>query len=145
MQLRSGFAGRRTPALVYVDRLRERLADEFPGFTFFFETGGMVRSILNSGAVAPIEVQVHGPDKEDRADLAHRLTGRLSAPAQVTDAYMPQGMDFPQLVVNVDRAQATQQYGFTELDVMRSVVTALMSRRRSPPTSGSTARVATTI
>jgi multidrug efflux pump subunit AcrB len=133
VQLRSGFAGRRTPTQVYVNRLRERLAEEFPGHTFFFETGGMVRRILNAGAVAPIEVQVHGRNEEDRRNLARQLTARLSRLPQVADAYMPQGMDLPQLVVHVDRAQASQQYGFTDLDVMRSVVTALMSSAQIAP------------
>jgi multidrug efflux pump subunit AcrB len=133
IQLRSGFAGRRTPTLVYVDRLRQRLAEEFPGHTFFFETGGMVRRILNAGAVAPIEVQVHGRNTEDRRSLARRLTAGLSRLPHVADAYMPQGMDLPQLLVHVDRAQAAQQYGFTDLDVMRSVVTALMSSAQIAP------------
>jgi multidrug efflux pump subunit AcrB len=132
VQLRSGFAGRRVPTLAYVERLRERLADELPGHTFFFETGGMIRRILNAGAVAPVEVQVHGRNEADRRDLARRLASRLGRLPHVADAYMPQGMDLPQIVVHVDRARASL-LGLTELDVMRGVVTALMSSAQIAP------------
>src|SRR5207244_2659326 len=46
VQLRGGFAGRHTPTRAYVETLRERLKDRFPGNDFFFETGGMIRRIL---------------------------------------------------------------------------------------------------
>src|SRR5437879_10439141 len=66
VQLRSGFAGRRTTALRYVEELRRKLNERLAGNDFFFETGGMIRRILNSGAVAPVEVQVFGREVEDR-------------------------------------------------------------------------------
>src|SRR5262249_6438675 len=53
VQLRSGFQGRRTPTLAYVNVLRRRLQKRYPTNAFFFETGGMIRRILNNGAVAP--------------------------------------------------------------------------------------------
>ena len=49
------------------------------------------------------------------------------------DTYLPQGMELPQLIIQVDRDRAAQQYGFTELDVMRSVFTALMSSAQIAP------------
>src|SRR5262249_3627998 len=52
VQLRSGFAGRKTPTLAYVDALRDQLKQRFPTNEFFFEMGGMIRRILNSGALA---------------------------------------------------------------------------------------------
>ena len=45
-------AGARRPATT-LHRLRGQLTAAFPGNDFFFETGGMIRRILNSGAVAP--------------------------------------------------------------------------------------------
>jgi multidrug efflux pump subunit AcrB len=133
VQLRSGFAGRRTSTLEYVDRLRTRLTDEFPATDFFFESGGMIRRVLNAGAVAPIEVQVRGRDNEVRRDFARRLNSRLSRLAHIQDTYLPQGMALPQIVIQVDRNQAAQQFGFTDLDVMRSVFTALMSSAQIAP------------
>jgi multidrug efflux pump subunit AcrB len=132
VQLRSGFAGRRTPALAYVEQLRSRLAEQFPGHDFFFETGGMIRSILNSGAVAPIEVQVYGRNAEDRRRVARHLDKLLGRFPQVLDTYLPQGMDLPQLRVDVDRPRAAL-LGFTESDVVRNVISTLMSSAQIAP------------
>jgi multidrug efflux pump subunit AcrB len=132
VQLRSGFAGRRTPATTYVERVRERLEQEFPGDDFFFETGGMIRRILNSDAVAPIEVLVHGRDPVLRRALSRRLDTRIARIEGVRETYMPQGMDLPQYRVEVDRT-AAQLLGLTETDAIRNVVTTLMSSAQLAP------------
>jgi multidrug efflux pump subunit AcrB len=132
VQLRSGFAGRRTPAGVYVERLRERLAQRYPGDDFFFESGGMIRRILNQGSVAPIEVQVFGRDQEVRRAVTRQLNAQIARLPQVLDTYMPQGMDLPQLRVEVDRTRAAQ-LGFSQTDVIRNVITALMSSAQIAP------------
>jgi multidrug efflux pump subunit AcrB len=132
VQLRSGFAGRRIPAQAYVERLRQRLAERFPGHDFFFETGGMIRSILNSGAVAPIEVQVYGRNAEDRRRVARHLDKLVGRFPQVLDTYQPQGMDLPQLKVDVDRTRAAL-LGFNASDVVRNVISTLMSSAQIAP------------
>jgi multidrug efflux pump subunit AcrB len=132
VQLRSGFDGRRTPTVAYVDRLRHRLEERFPGDDFFFETGGMIRRILNSGAVAPIEVQVIGRDQDVRRNVTRQLHTQIARLPQVHDTYMPQGMDLPQLRIDVDRTRAAL-LGFSETDVIRNVITALMSSAQIAP------------
>jgi multidrug efflux pump subunit AcrB len=132
VQLRSGFAGRQTPTLTYVAQLREELERRFPGDDFFFETGGMIRRILNNGAVAPIEVQVHGRDALARRAVSRQLDARIGRIPQVKDTYMPQGMDLPQLRIDVDRTKASL-LGMTETDVIRNVITALMSSAQLAP------------
>jgi multidrug efflux pump subunit AcrB len=132
VQLRSGFAGRHTPVLQYVAQMRKELEERYPQDDFFFETGGMIRRILNSGAVAPIEVQVHGKDEAARRIVARRLDRRLARIPQVKDTYLPQGMDLPQLRIAVDRTQAAR-LKLTEADVVRNVVAALMSSAQLAP------------
>ncbi|MCC6416671.1 MAG: efflux RND transporter permease subunit [Gemmataceae bacterium] len=132
VQLRSGFDGRHTPALAYVDRLRERLHERYPGDEFFFETGGMIRRILNGGALAPIEIQIHGKDREARRQVARVLDARIDRIAQVTDTYLPQALTLPQLKVEVDRTAAAR-LKLTETDVVRNVITALMSSAQLAP------------
>ncbi len=132
VQLRSGFAGRHTPTLAYVEQLREQLAARYPGDDFFFETGGMIRQILNAGAVAPIEVQIHGRDSEARRAVARQLDARITRLAQVQDTYLPQGLDLPQLRIQVDRTRAAV-LGLAETDVIRNVITALMSSAQIAP------------
>lgn len=132
VQLRSGFEGRTTATHVYVDKIRTRLIDLFPDHTFFFETGGMIRRILNGGATAPIEIQVYGRDNAARRALADTLTRKVAALPQVQDTYRPQAIDLPQVRINVDRAKAAL-VGLTETDVIRNVVMALMSSAQLAP------------
>jgi multidrug efflux pump subunit AcrB len=132
VQLRSGFAGRKTTTLAYVEQLREQLRDRFPSNDFFFETGGMIRRILNAGAVAPIEVQVFGRDNEQRRRVTRLLDKLISQIPQVQDTYIPQGMDLPQLRIVVDRTAAARPK-ITENDVVRNVITALMSSAQIAP------------
>jgi multidrug efflux pump subunit AcrB len=132
VQLRSGFAGRKTTTLEYADRLRDKLRERFPSHDFFFETGGMIRRILNQDAVAPIEVQVFGRDNAGRRRVARLLDRLVSKVPKVQDTYMPQGMDLPQLRIAVDRVAAARP-GLTETDVIRNVITALMSSAQIAP------------
>jgi multidrug efflux pump subunit AcrB len=132
VQLRSGFAGRSTPTITYVNRLRDRLKRRYPTHDFFFETGGMIRRILNNGALAPIEVQIGGRDHEFRRHISRTLHREISQLASVHDAHSPQAIDLPQLRIVVDRAKASQP-GLTESDVIRNVIVALMSSAQIAP------------
>ncbi len=132
VQLRSGFAGRRTPTMAYVERLRERLKKRFPMHDFFVESGGMIRRILNNGAVAPIEVQVFGRDHNERREVSRLLQRQIASLVSVQDANSPQNRDLPQLRIVVDRVKAAQP-GLTEQDVIRNVITALMSSAQIAP------------
>ncbi len=132
VQLRSGFAGRSTTTAEYVERLRRKLDERFPGDDFFFETGGMIRQILNAGAVAPIEVRVHARDQETRRYVTRLLDGKIAKLPLVRDTYMPQGMDLPQLRIDVDRTAAAR-LGLTQSDAVRNVIAALMSSAQLAP------------
>jgi len=132
VQLRSGFSGRTTPAGEYVEKIRDRLAERFPGHDFFYETGGMIRRILNSGAVAPIEVQFYGRDSVARRALSREIERRVTKLPNVRDTYLPQAMDLPQLRINVDRTKAAL-LGYTENDILRNVITSLMSSAQLAP------------
>ncbi len=132
VQLRSGFAGRRTPTRDYVEEMRNRLKDRFPAHDFFFETGGMIRQILNAGASAPIEVQIYGRDTFARRRAARQLDRMVGSLPKVQETYLPQAMDLPQLRIVVDRTAAIRS-GLTETDVIRNVITTLMSSAQIAP------------
>ncbi|HEY2785920.1 MAG TPA: efflux RND transporter permease subunit [Fimbriiglobus sp.] len=132
VQLRSGFAGRSTPTSNYVEKIRLRLAERFPDHTFFFETGGMIRRILNGGATAPIEIQVSGRDNVARRAFGDMLTQKVATIPAVQDTYRPQSIDLPQVRIKVDRDRAAL-LGLTESDVIRNVVMALMSSAQLAP------------
>lgn len=132
VQLRSGFDGRHTSTLAYANKLRDALKALYPGDDFFFETGGMIRRILNGGEVAPVEVQVSGRDMETLRSVARVLDSRISRIPQVLDTYLPQSMDLSQLRIEVDRTQAAR-LKLTQTDVIRNVITALMSSAQLAP------------
>jgi multidrug efflux pump subunit AcrB len=132
VQLRSGFQGRTMPTLAYVEELRGRLKERYPGNDFFFETGGMIRRILNAGALAPIEIQVAGKNAEERRRMSRHIERLVARIPQVKDTYLPQAMDLPQLRIDVDRSRA-MLLGYTETDVVRNVITSLMSSAQLAP------------
>src|SRR5262249_55431955 len=101
---------------------------------FFFETGGMIRRILNADAIASIEVLVHGRDPALRRELVLQLEARLARLSGIKDTYMPQGMELPQYRVEVDRT-AAQLLGITETDAVRNVIVTLMSSAQLAPNS----------
>src|SRR5262249_5729231 len=97
-----------------------------------YESGGMIRQILNSGATSPIEVQVYGRDNYLRRKVARQLDRMIGNLPKVEDTYLPQGMDLPQLRIMVDRIAAIRS-GLTEADVIRTVITTLMSSAQITP------------
>jgi multidrug efflux pump subunit AcrB len=134
VQLRSGFAGRTRTTPEYVEELRQRLEREsdLTANDFFFETGGMIRQILNAGAVAPIEVQVRGSSHEDRRRVINQLDSAIGKLRGVDETYQPQGITLPQLRIDVDRVRA-RLVNLTEADVIRNVIVALMSSAQIAP------------
>src|SRR5207244_12607899 len=48
------------PTGAYINDLRERLPQRFPGVQFFFQPADIVTQILNFGTPAPIDVEVTG-------------------------------------------------------------------------------------
>ncbi len=50
------------PAHRYVEELRRKLPEDFPGVEFFFQPADIVTQILNFGQPAAVDVQILGPD-----------------------------------------------------------------------------------
>ena len=61
--------GKHRPTDEYKKIIREKLADDFPGTIFYFQTADIVSQVLNFGLSSPIDVQI-----QDRsgARLRHR-------------------------------------------------------------------------
>src|SRR5439155_26258523 len=73
-----------------------------------------------------------GCDHEERRRVTQLLHKQITQLASVHDANSPQGIDLPQLRIVVDRIKAAQP-GLTETDVVRNVITALMSSAQIAP------------
>jgi multidrug efflux pump subunit AcrB len=111
---------------VYMDEVRRRISAEIPELRTYFQSGGLVDSVLNQGMPAPIDVQVSGMDLRAGAGIAQNLARQIKALPDVSDVYVPQDMDYPALQINVDRVRASQ-LGLPPKEVISNVITALTS------------------
>ena len=85
-------------SFVYMDEVRKRIANEFPQLRTYFQSGGLVDSVLNQGMPAPIDVQVSGSDLQCRRSSGSWIwLSKFQALPTVSDVYVPQDMDYPSL------------------------------------------------
>ncbi len=120
--------------LVEVER-RKRAAGDFPPGTptfsrqsmeVAFDAGGMIRSAMNEGKSTPINLRVTGKDLPKARAVAERLLAAVRGIDGVVDARILQRLDYPQYVIDVDRAKAAS-LGLTQREVMQNVVAAFNS------------------
>jgi multidrug efflux pump subunit AcrB len=111
-------------SFVYMREVRQRIASEIPQLRTYFQSGGLVDSVLNQGMPAPIDIQVSGMDLKTDDRIAQDLAARIKSLSDVSDVYIPQDMDYPSLQVNVNRAR-TSELGLSPKEVIDNVITAL--------------------
>ncbi|MFQ5501390.1 MAG: efflux RND transporter permease subunit [Phycisphaerae bacterium] len=109
-----------------VDRLREKLNEQFPGIEFAFDTGGMMTAALNFGLPSPINIQVQGSNLFTGEEVARHIQQIASNVPGAIDVRIAQRMDYPQIGIDVDRVKAAQ-LGLVQEDVIKNVVTATNS------------------
>jgi multidrug efflux pump subunit AcrB len=122
----------RLSSFEYMDRVQKAMASQFPDIRTFFSSGSMVDAILNSGAPAPIDVQVSSPDLDQIYGIAQTLATRIRELNGVGQVYIPQDMNYPALRLDVDRVHAGE-LGLTQKDVVDNVITALNSNYMIAP------------
>lgn len=116
----------------YMARVKRRLAAEIPELSVFFQSGGLVDSVLNMGMAAPIDVQVSGSNLRRNYDVAVDLAARIRRLPNVADVYLPQDLDYPALRLEIDRTRAIE-LGLTQQEVVQNVITALSSNQMIAP------------
>ncbi|MGA3295532.1 MAG: efflux RND transporter permease subunit [Candidatus Acidiferrales bacterium] len=113
-------------SFTYMNQVRDRVEAEIPELRTYFQSGGLVDSVLNQGMPAPIDVQVSGMDLQAADDIALDLARKFQALPGVSDVYIPQDMDYPALQVNVNRARAGE-LGLNPKEVVDNLITSLTS------------------
>jgi HAE1 family hydrophobic/amphiphilic exporter-1 len=116
----------RVSSLVYMDRVREKLAADFPDVRAFFQSGSLQDAVLNQGMAAPIDVQVNTRDLNLTYDTAQLLAQRIRRLPGVGQIYIPQDMNYPSVRLDVDRVHAAE-LGLSQKDIVDNVITALNS------------------
>ena len=121
-------AERKKSAQRYVAELRRGFASkpEFSNLEFAFDAGGMVRSAMNEGKSTPISIRVTAKDQKIAHRVASLIRNDVTQIDGVVDARIIQRLDYPQYLINVDRAKSAQ-LGLTQADVMREIIAALNS------------------
>jgi multidrug efflux pump subunit AcrB len=116
----------------YMARVKENLLHDFPELTAFFQSGGIVDAVLNSGMPAPIDVQVAGSNMKAAYRVALDLQRQIQNIPNVADAFIPQDIDYPALQLNIDRTRAAE-LGLNQKEVVDNVITALTSNMMIAP------------
>lgn len=106
--------------------LRRALTAAFPGVEFAFEHNSMVRSAVNFGLPAPINIQVQGNDLQVGYGVAQEVQRRLQKIPGLVDVRIEQRLDYPQYRLEIDRRKCAE-LGLTQDDVVKNVVTAFNS------------------
>jgi len=98
------------------------------GLRFSFEPADIVNQVMSFGSPTPIEVAVSGPKLEENRAYAEHVRQALEQIPALQDVQFAQALDYPAVVVNVDRELAGRG-GVTAEDVARSLVAATSSSR----------------
>jgi len=122
----------KTSSFVYMDRLRQAIAGNYPTLRTFFTTGSMVDAVLNTGMPAPIDLQVSANDLNRTFNVAQDLAARIRRLPGVGEVYIPQDMNYPAVRLDVDRVHAAE-LGLSPKEVVNNVITALNSNTMIAP------------
>jgi multidrug efflux pump subunit AcrB len=116
----------------YMDRVRAKLSADLPEIQTYFQTGGLVDSVVNQGLPAPFDIQVSTKDMDGGYAVAQELAKKMRALHGVSDVLIPQDVDYPGLALNIDRQQAALE-GLTPKTIVDSVITAMTSNGQVAP------------
>ncbi|MHB1078279.1 MAG: efflux RND transporter permease subunit [Prosthecobacter sp.] len=114
------------------EKLRARLAAEFPQVQFSFEPADIVSRVMALGSPTPIEVAVSGKDFAASRAHAALLKTKLAELKDLRDVQFSQTLDYPSVDVQIDRERAGL-LGVKMSDATRSLVAATASSRFTVP------------
>src|SRR5512135_757678 len=119
---------RERSAQEYVHLLRTGVADDarFSILDFGFDAGGMIRGAMNEGKSTPINVRITGKDQAQARQVAQNIRRQVAAIKGVVDARIIQRLDYPEYIIDVDRAKAAD-LGINQRDVMMNIIAAVNS------------------
>ena len=112
----------------YVQTLRDTFASDssFADLEFAFDSGGMIRGAMNEGKSTPLNIRITGKNLDRAHEIAEAVKGEVKHVDGVVDCRILQRLNYPEYVINVDRAKAAGM-GLTQMEVMQNLVAALNS------------------
>jgi len=124
--------GHKTGSYEYMRRVRERLSQTVPQLSTYFQSGGLVDAVVNLGLPAPIDVQVSGNSMRAAYAAETEIAAKVRKLPSVSDVLIPQDVDYPALLLEVNREKASQ-LGLSQKEVVDNVITALTSNGMIAP------------
>ncbi len=124
--------GHKVGSYEYMNRVRSALRNDLPEVSAYFQSGGLVDSVLNLGLPAPIDVQISGMNLDKTYRTASGIAGQIRHLPGVSDVLIPQDVDYPALRINIDRQRASL-VGLSQKEVVNNVITALTSNQMIAP------------
>ncbi len=112
----------------YADQLRKAFPtqEQFHDLEFAFNAGGLIRGALNQGKTTPISIRVTGKKQEMAHKIADAVRRKVANIEGVVDCRILQRLDYPEYIIDVDRAKAAD-LGLTQEEVMKCVIAAFNS------------------
>jgi multidrug efflux pump subunit AcrB len=110
----------------YMRRVHAKLTEDMPELSTYFQSGGLVDSVVNLGLPAPIDIQVSGNDQKQAYRTAAEIALKMRRLRGVSDVLIPQDLDYPGIRLNVNREMASR-LGLSSEAVIDNVITALSS------------------
>jgi Cu/Ag efflux pump CusA len=105
-----------------MNRVRAKLAADLPELAAYFQTGGLVDSIVNLGLPAPIDIQVSGNNMREALKTSMELAKKIKELKTVGDVLIPQDLDYPGIQLNVEREMASR-LGLSSKETVDNVIT----------------------
>ncbi|WP_158751223.1 efflux RND transporter permease subunit [Acidobacterium sp. S8] len=116
----------------YMEQVRHKLAADMPELTTYFQSGGLVDSVINQGLPAPLDIQISGNDLEQSFEIARQIARKIKPLKSVSDVLIPQDLRYPGLELNIDRERASL-IGLSPKEVVDNVITAMTSNGMIAP------------
>ncbi len=112
----------------YVHKLRTgfKADHSFGDLEFAFDAGGMIRSAMNEGKSSPINIRLSAKNIKQARAIAESMKREVAMIDGVVDARIIQRLDYPEYIIEVDRAKVAD-LGLNQAEVMKNVVSALNS------------------
>ena len=124
--------GHKVGSYEYMRKVRERMQEKLPEVSAYFQSGGLVDSVLNMGMPAPIDIQASGSSLRKSYAVATEIASQARSLPGVSDVLVPQDIDYPALQLNIDRQKASL-VGLSQKEVVDNVITALTSNGMIAP------------
>ncbi len=116
----------KTGSYAYMQKVREKLAADFPDVSTYLQAGGLVDSVVNQGKPAPIDIQIGGRNLQQAYAIAQATAAKVKQLDSVNDVLIPQDLNYPGLELNINRERAGL-LGISPKNVVDNVITALTS------------------